>query len=72
MIYLILGIVWLGCGLLAAGWSYAGSQRRRTEVADFSDTLTLAVVVALGAISLLMTCLGREWKHGWLWPGRKP
>ena len=72
-------IVWVTCGVLAAGYGYAFSQREWPATAESerrADTRLAIVIGVTGPIGLLATWLsiwitGHD-GHGWLAPGRKP
>jgi hypothetical protein len=73
---LVFAVLWLACGLAAAGMIYAHVQRRWPSVADEDRREDAEYAVAFGlfgpialVIIFLMTGFA---KHGWLFPGSKP
>jgi hypothetical protein len=67
-------LLWVGCGVLNAGWIFAHYQRKFPEIAekmlsaDFSFARTMFLA---GPAGTLAAFLAGQNTYGWLWPSRK-
>lgn len=67
---------WVGSGLLHAGLFYAHFQRKFPTIADQyrAENTNMALVTGalLGPVALFATLASGFFRHGWLFPGRRP
>jgi hypothetical protein len=71
---LILIILWILCGIVAAGIHYAYFQRRFPSLANEMrerDILHAYSWAIYGPVGLIVSlCLSERLRYGWCWPGR--